>query len=248
MSKTVIDKATLCVQDKGITYNLCTLFQYINGDDISFRYVPNYSVIDIVPQGLFEGIQGIDLDLKKEEYIREGIPTFVSERIPPQNRENINKYIKKSGLDYYNPIALLKSVQGYNGDNIFVLEYKEPILVDVLYDGSYSSIKEVLMNIAFNNEVKINGKEIDSKTMFYSLFPIYIDMYDQKVLNQQKGVEVRKNNSSYKGRKAYQYDEKQLKQLKDLYESNQITIEKITSITGWSKSTFYRKIKNLSQN
>ena len=126
MARIISEKASLVIKDKGLIYNICTLTQFIDGEDISFKFVPNYSVIDLLPDGLFEGIQGLDLDLRKEEYYREGVPTFIYERVPQRNRIDLERYVKASGLDYYNPIAILKEGYKYAGDNIFATKYIDP--------------------------------------------------------------------------------------------------------------------------
>lgn len=43
--------------------------------------------MNLLDVDIFQGIPGIDLDLKKEKYIRDNvIPSFISERFPSQNR------------------------------------------------------------------------------------------------------------------------------------------------------------------
>ena len=244
MNKLREDRASLCIKDKQLIYNICTLFQYIDGEDISFKYVPNYEVIDILPTGLFEGIQGLNLDLREKEYIRKGIPTFVSERIPPRNRVDLDDYIKKTGLDYYDPIALLKTIRGYNGDNIYACEYIEPTVYKVdEFNGTYDDTKQILIQVALNNQVIVNNVVVDNKTMFIALYPNYAKTYMLKMMGQRKGVLTRKEKHSYKGRKAYPVNKEELSQLVDKFNSKQMSIKDIKRITGWSKSTFYRKMK-----
>lgn len=248
MAKIKTDKASLFIESKGLRFNICTLEQRYDGDEISFRFIPNYQVIDILPEGLFEGIQGLNLDKKKKEYVREGIPTFVSERIPPRNRVDIEHFIAKSGSDFYNPIALLKTIRHYSGDDIFAGDYISPAQLTLTNDGSYSSIKQILSAIALGDRVSIEGNEIDGTTAFRTLYPIYEKEYDAMLSRQKKGAETRKKQGSYKGRKPYVYNEKDLRQLARAYHAKEITIDSVLDITGWSRSTFFRKINKLSQN
>ena len=102
--KTIESKGSIVIKDNGITYNICTLIQVIKGQSFSYTYIPNRNVIKLLPKGLFEGIQGLDLDLDVKEYHREGIPVFVSERVPPENRVGLYELLEKVGLDYYDPL------------------------------------------------------------------------------------------------------------------------------------------------
>ncbi len=83
--KSVIKKGFICVKDEyNIVYRVC-LLTHIENDDGTFRYEfrPNYFVISLLDSNLFQGIPGLNLDLKKEVYVRENIlPTFISERVP----------------------------------------------------------------------------------------------------------------------------------------------------------------------
>ena len=242
--KTIETKASIVIKDKGLLYNICTLTQTIDNDgDFSYVFTPKYQVIDLIPKGLFEGIQGLDLDLKKENYRREGIPTFISERVPPKNREELFKDLNKVGLDYYDPLQyLLKTKEQYFGDNLKIVRFIENQSIDIDYSiitNSYETIRNILSNIAVGNEVIINNKRINEKDYFDILYPIYLNFYSKKVLEQQKSVK----NRTYKGRKPIQIKEDDFKQVLNMYNSKQMSLKEAISILGISRSTFIRRAK-----
>src|SRR5690554_3749077 len=68
-------------------------FTYELFENESFQYIfePFYDVLDA-----FDNLEipGIDLSLRSKEYIRANLtPVFVSERVPPKNRVNINEVL-----------------------------------------------------------------------------------------------------------------------------------------------------------
>ena len=57
-----------------IVYKLCEI-EYILYEDETFEYdfTPNYCVMSLMSSYYFQGIPGLNLDLKKEKYIRKNI-------------------------------------------------------------------------------------------------------------------------------------------------------------------------------
>ena len=84
----------ICLNDEfNLTYKVAEI-TYIERDDESFEYEikPNYSVIGLLDSKDFQGIPGLDIDLKKRSYVRKNvIPVFISERAPAKNREDLLK-------------------------------------------------------------------------------------------------------------------------------------------------------------
>lgn len=63
---------------------------YQEFDEENFQYVisPYWEIIDGLPASVFQGIPGIDMDIRLERYYRVNyIPTFIAERTPSENRE-----------------------------------------------------------------------------------------------------------------------------------------------------------------
>lgn len=87
-----------------------------------FEYVfePNYFLIDLLDSKYFQGIPGLNLDLKKQEYIRKNIiPTFISERVPQKNREDFYELLEKLNMKSMDPIEYLIRTD----DSILVIIY-----------------------------------------------------------------------------------------------------------------------------
>ena len=240
--KPIESKASIVIKSQGITYNICSLIQRIEGDSFSYTFIPNREVIDLLPPNIFEGIQGVDLDVKKEKYERSGIPTFVSERVPPKNREGLFELLQKVGLDYYDPLQyMLRSKETYFGDNLVVVDFIQKQTVDISYSNItnlYSTVKKVVENLALDNEVTLDGVLIENKKEYFEmLYPVYLNLYLKKVAVQNKSSSIRK----YEGRKPISINESEFKQVLDLYKKKQITLNEASNILNISRSTFIRR-------
>lgn len=66
------------------------------------------------------GITGLNMELRKDEYVRDHVPSFIYDTIPPVNRENIKKVLDKYGLKYYDPWELLLATKRYTNDGYTV--------------------------------------------------------------------------------------------------------------------------------
>ena len=80
---------TICLKGQNnFIYKICKI-TYRLFEDESFEYVfePNYFLIDLLDSKYFQGIPGLNLDLKKHDSSRKYIITTVnSERVPQKNR------------------------------------------------------------------------------------------------------------------------------------------------------------------
>ena len=74
-------------------------------------------------------IAGIDMDLRLDEYIRNGvIPAFVDQRTLPDDRRNIRKVLKKLGLRYNDRFEYMCRTHGICGPSRYTVErIEEPI-------------------------------------------------------------------------------------------------------------------------
>lgn len=122
--KEMITSGVICLDDEyGFTYWIADI-KYIEKEDESYRYeiTPNYSVIDLLPERLFQGIPGLDLSVKKETYVRENMhPVFISERSPGENREDLWLLLEKCDMEYLNRLEwLIRTDTRYTGDEMYV--------------------------------------------------------------------------------------------------------------------------------
>ena len=106
----ITTQGDICLKDQyDFTYKVADII-YTEREDETFVYEikPDYSVIDLLDAKDFQGIPGLDLDLKKESYIRENvIPVFISERAPGKNREDLWPLLKKYDMQYLNQLEWL---------------------------------------------------------------------------------------------------------------------------------------------
>ena len=97
---------------------------YQEFDEENFQYVisPYWEIIDELPASVFQGIPGIDMDLRLEHYYRVNyIPTFIAERTPSKNREDLWELLEAVGLDYYDRFEwLLRTTMRSANDNLIV--------------------------------------------------------------------------------------------------------------------------------
>ena len=139
-------KGIICVDDEyGFTYCVSEI-EYTEWEDESFRYLfrPDYSLIDLLPVRIFQGIPGLNLDLRKECYVRENIvPVFISERTPGENRVDLWELLEKYDMDYLNRLEwLIRSDMRQWGDEFYVIrERPKAVQVSSLYDfGNRSAV------------------------------------------------------------------------------------------------------------
>lgn len=114
----------ICLNDEyDFTYKIADI-RYTEREDESFVYEikPNYIVISLLDTKDFQGIPGLDLDLRKESYIRENvIPVFISERTPGENREDLWTLLRACDMQYLNQLEwLIRTDTRYSGDKLFV--------------------------------------------------------------------------------------------------------------------------------
>lgn len=120
----IVTRGDICLNDDyKITYKVAEII-YTEREDESFLYEirPNYSVINLLDTKDFQGIPGLDLELKKNSYVRENvIPVFISERAPARNRENLWELLKECDMQYLNQLEwLIRTNTRYSGDKLFV--------------------------------------------------------------------------------------------------------------------------------
>lgn len=92
---------------------------YIENDICDFDYIfePDYKIIDTLNN--FHGIQGINLSLRKKEYIRHNmLPTFIFEHSPLAGKKSFNKAHRIDGLTLLEYLS--KSPLQYFGDNLSI--------------------------------------------------------------------------------------------------------------------------------
>lgn len=256
----VIKNAYICVRDSNnIEYYLCKLTHELN-DDETYKYIftPNYEIIDLLPNDIFFGIPGINLDSKKKEYVRENIkPVFISERVPDENREGLSKILKQVNMDYIDPLEFLirchkKGIQ-YSGDKLYLVEYKEKEtikMVDLFGKCNVSgSIKKILDNLAKGNDIVSNTLTVDDKNrkeMIEMLLALYERSNEQKKEKQKEGIRRAKKENRYKGRKPIKVDYATFIMYERKVQKKEMTAKEAAKKIGISIDKYYRYRKEIA--
>lgn len=243
-------------------------------DEQNFQYIikPYWELIKFIPEGIFQGIPGINMNIKKESYYRVNMtPVFISMRTPSESRENIQELMTSVGLDYYDRFEwLLRSEAKCGDDNLFVVRKPsynrlikdlnhtkninpdDVIELNKLCDIQSSNSKLIEnMYLLFQSGAKIYIKSenrfidnIERTTMLYLLGNMlqYIDQNNKN--HRKEGIKKAKANGKYTGRKPIEIDSQLLKQVAIAFLNNHISEKTAMKKLGInSRSTFYRKIK-----
>ena len=118
---------------------------YQEYDEENFQYVisPYWEIVDGLPASVFQGIPGIDMDLRLEKYYRVNyIPTFIAERTPSENREDLWEILESVGLDYYDRFEwLLRTTMRAANDNLIVERKRMSQVVEEFTSGMLSALQ-----------------------------------------------------------------------------------------------------------
>lgn len=251
-----ISKGIICIKDDyNLEYRLCELTYSLNKDQ-SFEYlfVPNYDVIDLLSLSIFDGIPGLDLSLRKDEYVRKNtIPTFISERVPSESRVDYYELLAQRNMDYMDPIEyLIRSKKKYSGDNLYVIAYEEKtstnINIDELKCNSIDCNRKILSEICKGNNVLVNGEIIDDtnrKSIFNILISIYGKSYRQKRIQQKNGINSAKKQGKYVGRTPVRIEKIKLLQMQEDVKNKKLTSKQAAEKLGISIHKYYRELKKL---
>ena len=251
---------------------------YQEFDEENFQYVisPYWEIVDGLPASVFQGIPGIDMDLRLERYYRVNyIPTFIAERTPSENREDLWEILGTVGLDYYDRFEwLLRTTMRAANDNLIVerrrvsqvveeftagmlsaLQYGDKIVVDSMEaiadttagfaDGIFTVVTNGVDIISQSGQVLV-----DAMTRA-AMVPIVVAQRmitrREYAANRREGIAQAKKDGKYTGRKPIEVDEKVLRQVNREWKDGLITVEEAMRRTKiGSKSTFYRKIRALN--
>lgn len=252
---------------------------YQEFDEENFQYVisPYWDIVDGLPSNVFQGIPGIDMDLRLKDYYRVNyIPTFISERTPSESREDLWELLDSVGLDYYDRFEWLlrtklraandnliverrrmqETIREFASDVVSTLQYGDKVVVDSLeaIADTTAGLAENMFNIVVSgvDVVTRTGQTVVDAITRASMVPYMITQRilsrRERMANRQEGIEQAKKNGKYTGRKPIEVDEKTLRQVAKELDEGIITVdEAMKRAKISSRSTFYRKLKSLSQ-
>ncbi|MCF2642840.1 recombinase family protein [Roseburia hominis] len=252
---------------------------YQEFDEENFQYVirPYWEIIDGLPTSVFQGIPGIDMDLRLERYYRVNyIPTFIAERTPSENREDLWDILESVGLDYYDRFEwLLRTTMRSANDNLIVERRRTSQVVEKFTSG-------ILSTLQYGDRIIVDSMESIADTTagfvdgIFTVITNGVDIIDQSgqilvdimtraamvpivvtqriiarrehALHRRTGIEQAKKEGKYTGRKPIEVDEKVLRQVNQELKAGLITVEEAMKRTKIaSKSTFYRKVRALNR-
>lgn len=250
---------------------------YQEFDEENFQYVisPYWEIIDGLPSSVFQGIPGIDMDLRLERYYRVNyIPTFIAERTPSENREDLWEILDSVGLDYYDRFEwLLRTTMRSANDNLIVerrrvsqiveefttgmlpaLQYGDKIVVDSMeaIADTAAGFTDRIFTVVTNGVdiITQSGQVLVDAVTRAAMVPIVVTQRmitrREHVVNRRDGIEQAKKDGKYTGRKPIEVDKKVLRQVNQELKDGLITVEEAMRRTKiGSKSTFYRKVRAL---
>jgi DNA invertase Pin-like site-specific DNA recombinase len=247
---------TICLDDDlGFTYKVARL-EYTEREDESFRYrfIPNYSVIDLLGPELFQGIPGLDLDLRRAEYIRENeVPVFISERTPSKNRENLMELLEECGMDYLNQLEwLIRTDSRYSGDRLYVCRYEDETLeisidsVDALGARSAVICRRLLEYICAGRNIAtadFTVSDANRKELFDLIMVLYKKEKKYTDARRRAGIKTSAANGNYRGRTRKTIERPVLEEVIFDYKSGKITGNQAAELLNISRSTFMRRLR-----
>jgi len=261
-------KGTIYFEDKyHIQYYICSIEQ-IYYEDKSFEYIfkPYYNIINMITSKDFQGIPGLNLALNKETYTRVNkTPTFIYERTPQENREDLWDLLEEANIPYLDKLLwLIKTNKIYTGDSLQVNEYFNPKQKTSIEDIQYgdhiviNSLDDLTKNTYERTrvilEVITKGATLETKDVVINnenrstLHPIVYNLYKNEYTNRKKkqinGIKNAKNKSKYTGRNKISVSLPKLEEVIEKMERKEITSNKAMKILNInSRSTLYRRIK-----
>lgn len=245
--------------DTRIEYSLCDL-SLAEREDGSFRweFAPRWAVVDLLGPPLFEGIPGLNLELRRDVYAREGLtPVFVSERAPAENREDVRELLEEVGLDYLNKLEwLIRTDTRYSGDPLYVRarleedEVEEADLGDLSGIGARSSqaMRSVLEHLAAGRRVVGSGFSLEGESAVAAhalLRALYLK--EKKHLEERllEGRRRAREEGRSLGRRPTQVDHVALCDAVERYSRGEIGVDRAAAELGISRATFFRRMKAL---
>ena len=255
--KKIENSGIICINDKNnITYYVCKITHTLYEDEsFSYTFIPNYEIISLIPNDIFQGIPGLDLSLKKDKYIRNITPTFISERVPNKNRENLQEMLDEVNLEFIDPINyLINTKKQYSGDNLFVIPYKEKEIVNIdklsKNNNTHDIIVLIIKKIAKNNDVIYNDILINNtnrKDIFTILYKLFEINYVNNKIKQKEGIKAAKENNKYKGRKSIYVEKIKFLDMLDRINNKEIKINEACKEMNISIDKFYRLKKDIAK-
>ena len=250
----IVTHGDICINDEfNLTYKVAEI-TYTEREDESFEYEikPNYSVISLLDSKDFQGIPGLDMDLKKEVYVRKNvIPVFISERSPAKNREDLWTLLKECDMQYLNQLEwLIRTNTRYSGDKLFVQRPEDKTIemetINLLGNRSAVICRKLLEVICYGDEVISSTLTVNDKNrkQYYDLL-MALYSTERKFLDSRRkqGIKQSAKKGNYKGRAKIRIDKLAAQEIFLDYQNKKINSTEAARLLEISKSTFLRRYR-----
>ena len=241
MNSRLTSASIVCEDEFLIRYRICRL-DYEEWEDgtYEYRFVPDYRVLDILPESVTGGIPGLDLSLRRAVYIRRNIePVFMTERSPSRSRVDVRELMAEVGLDHYDRLEwLIRTDTRYAGDGLFCIRYDEPAPAEFSSKTCRSmdkNVREILRAIGRGSDIIIDdiGLSTDETIAVARSF--------RMMLAAEQRIGADKHIHLQVGRKKKTVD-RQTVEWAYSEMKNGISADEIASQIGISRATLYRRM------
>ncbi len=248
----------ICVKDEfDFEYNLSKI-EYIEWEDETYRYefTPNYSVMDLLPPRLFQGIPGLNLDLRKPVYIRENmVPVFISERTPGENRVDLWDLLQQCDMEYLNRLEwLIRTKLQYFGDPLYVKRYEPGMEKHTVNfseseesgERSSETLRKMMESVCFGFDIETEHFTINDENrlqQYYLLLFLYKKEKTYRRKRREQGIREAVEAGKYKGRKPIDIPLSQMENVFTRFTKGKMSEEQALKELGVSRSTFYRRLR-----
>lgn len=251
-----VTQGIICLTDPetDVQYRVADI-EYREREDETFVYAiaPRYEVADLLSPPLFQGIPGLNLDLRLPVYARENrTPVFVSERVPAENREDVRELLDETEMDYLDKLEwLIRTDTRYSGDNLYVIRQDNAAkTVDVgnlegLSPQTAEAAGQILGLVARGSMVEGEGFSIDdgNRKAFHNLLrALYLKGKGPRVqpkrTNDPTGAPT-----AGPGRRRKPVDDIRFEDAVARFEAGRIPAAQAAYESGLSRATFFRRLK-----
>lgn len=95
-------------------------------EEYQYIFEPYWDLIEKIPQGVFLGITGLDMDRHCDKYYRVNmVPAFMVQRTPDRNRQDLQSMMSSVGIQGYDRFEYLLRVKLTCGNDNLIVD-KEP--------------------------------------------------------------------------------------------------------------------------
>lgn len=242
MNSIINSASIVCDDEFGIPYRICRL-DYEEWEDGSYeyRFIPDYRIIDMLPYSVFGGIPGLNLDLRREVYVRRCMdPVFMTERSPSRNRVDVKDLMAAVGLDHYDRLEwLIRTRTRYAGDELYCIRYEEPwhqAFSSTRGRGMLRNIHDILRSIGNGNSVSIDGEELGPESV------TAVGRTLRMILSSERKVNPEKTVPAPVGRKRKEVGEMMI-DWACTEMRNGASADRVAKEMGISRATLYRRIR-----